>query len=82
MVVRVRLFAAVRDAAGTAEATVEPAQLGDLLAGLAERYGEPFARHLGACSVLIDGQPVRHDAPVDVHDGAELAILPPVSGGA
>ena len=82
MAVRVRLFAALREAAGTADDTVAAGPLPDLLEILCERYGAAFRARLGVSSVLIDGDHVPRDAAVDVRDGAELALLPPVSGGA
>lgn len=81
MSVRVRLFAAVREAAGTAETTVEAAPLPAILDELRARYGERFADRLAVCSLLVDGTAVRSDAPVEVPDGAEVAVLPPFSGG-
>lgn len=82
MTVRVRLFAAVRDAAGTAEATVEPGRLSDILDELRDRYGEPFRARLAVSTVLVDGSATSPGAGVEVPDGAEIAVLPPVSGGA
>jgi molybdopterin converting factor small subunit len=82
MAVRVRMFAALRETAGAGEAIVDAGLLPDVLAALIARYGEPFERCLERCSVLVDGDPVPRDAPVAVPDGAELALLPPVSGGA
>lgn len=81
MAVRVRLFAAVRDAAGTAETTVEPGPLPVLLDELRARYPEPFPARLAVCTVLVDGDPAAPDAGVEVADGAEIALLPPFSGG-
>jgi len=82
MAVRVRMFAALRDAAGTGDAEVPPGTLPALLALLRERYGQGFADVLARCSVLLDGRVVTPDASIEVVDGAELALLPPVSGGA
>lgn len=81
MSVRVRLFAALREAAGVAEVDVEPAPLDALLDELCARYGEPFTTRLSVASVLLDGDPVGRSATLPVPDGAELALLPPVSGG-
>lgn len=81
MAVRVRLFAAVRDAAGTGETSVPSGSLPALLDELRQRYGEPFTSRLAVCSVLVDGSATPLDAEVEVPDGAELALLPPVSGG-
>ena len=82
MAVRVRLFAALRDAAGTAEEFVEAAPLPVLLESLCQRHGPTFRERLAVSSVLIDGSTTPAHAAVDVPDGAEVALLPPVSGGA
>jgi len=78
--VRIRLFAALREAAGVAEVEVPAGPLGAVLDGLGERYGERFAAVLGYSSVLVDGERW-HDPKATVPDGAELALLPPFSGG-
>lgn len=82
MTVRVRLFAAVREAAGVDEVEVAPATVREVLSELRHRFGEPFAKRLAVCAVLLDGTAVPRDADVAVPDGAEVALLPPVSGGA
>ncbi len=82
MAVRVRLFAALREAAGTGEELVPAGPLPQVLDGLRARHGARFAAVLGMSSVLVDGDPVAREAAVDVADGAEVALLPPVSGGA
>ena len=81
MAVTVRFFAALRDAAGTSQVEVDPGTLPQIVAALCERYGEPFARRMSVASGLLDGQPVRLDDDHVVADGAELALLPPFSGG-
>jgi sulfur-carrier protein len=82
MAVRVRLFAALREAAGTAEDSVPAGPLPDVLELLAQRHGPVFRSRLAVSSVLVDGQTVARTAPVHLEDGSELALLPPVSGGA
>lgn len=82
MTVRVRLFAALRDAAGAGEEQVEAGPLPALLDELCRRHGDLFAQRLAVSTVLIDGTQTPRHAPVDVPDGAEVALLPPVSGGA
>ena len=82
MTVRVRMFAALREAAGTSAPTTEPAPLPDLLDELRARYGEPFTTRLSVASVLVDGDPVDRAEPRPIPDGAEVALLPPFSGGA
>lgn len=81
MSVRVRMFAVLREAAGTGETTVDPATVPQILTELSTRFGEPFATMLGACTVLVDGRPVRSKAETPVPAGAEVALLPPASGG-
>ncbi|HYY78950.1 MAG TPA: MoaD/ThiS family protein [Actinomycetes bacterium] len=78
--VRVRMFAALREAAGVPEVAVPPGRLGAVLDGLRERYGQRFAATLGYASVLVDGERCS-DPDAVVPDGAELALLPPFSGG-
>lgn len=82
MSVRVRLFAAAREAAGEPETEVSPGPLPALIAELEARYGAGFGACLEFATILVDGDATRRDAAVDVGDGAEVAILPPVSGGA
>ena len=79
--VRVRLFAALRDAAGTSEELVEAGRLATVLTDLCTRHGEVFAARLAVSTVLIDGSATPRDSDVEIPDGAELALLPPVSGG-
>lgn len=81
MAVQVRLFAALREAAGIGEETLPPGPLPMLLDTLRQRHGERFAAVLALCTVLVDGSATPRDAAIDVPDGAELALLPPVSGG-
>ena len=55
---------------GTLEQIVEGARL---------RYGEQFASSLASCSIWVDGEPVANDVVVPAD--AEVAFLPPISGG-
>lgn len=82
MAVTVRLFAALRDAAGTARTEAAPGTVPDIVAELRRRYGEPFASRVAVANGVLDDDPVRLDEPVTVPDGAELTLLPPFSGGA
>lgn len=81
MSVRVRCFAALREAAGAPETTAQPGPLAEVLEELRQRYGPAFAERLEAASVLVDGDVVDHDDRVWVAEGAEVALLPPFSGG-
>lgn len=75
-----RLFAGARDAAGTGRDDVPGATVAEVLAAARARYGAPFAAVLEHCQVWRNGEPCEpHDAVVDAD---EVAVLPPVSGGA
>lgn len=75
-----RLFAAARDAAGTGRDEVAGATVGEVLDIARGRYGGDFAAVLGCSSVWCNGETADVDTPV--RDGDEVAVLPPVSGGA
>ena len=77
---RVRLFAAAREAAGTGADEIDGATVADVLRSACERYGERFGDVLGTCRVWVNGDSATPDARVGPDD--ELAVLPPVSGGA
>ncbi|MSO78308.1 MAG: MoaD/ThiS family protein [Acidimicrobiia bacterium] len=79
--VRLRLFAAARDAAGLASAEVKAETVGEVLAYARTTFGPHFAEVLAHSRVWLNG-----DEPVDgeatpVVDSDEVAVLPPVSGG-
>lgn len=81
MTVEVRLFAGLRDAAGTARLDTDAADLATLLGELRQRFGEPFVTRLAASTVVVDGEPTDQDADVPLTDVDEVALLPPFSGG-
>ena len=76
----VRLFASAREAAGTGADEIDGATVDDVLAAAVERYGDHFASVLGTCRIWVNGDGVAGDTPVGPDD--ELAVIPPVSGGA
>lgn len=75
-----RLFASAREAAGTSHDLVPGATVGEVLAEARARYGADFAAVLGTCRIWCNGEPAADDDPVG--DDDEVAVLPPVSGGA
>ena len=75
-----RLFASAREAAGTARADLPGATVDEVLALARERFGEPFVQVLAGARVWRNGEPASGSEPVG--DGDEVAVLPPVSGGA
>jgi sulfur-carrier protein len=79
-VATLRLFAAAREVAGTGRDTIAGATVGEVLAAARSRYGEEFAAVLATSQVWCNGTPTTDDATVA--EGDEVAVLPPVSGGA
>lgn len=81
MAIVVLYFAGARDAAGTARETlaVAPPTVGALRRALAEAHPR-LAPVLARSRVALDQDFADDDAPL--RDGAEVAIVPPVSGGA
>lgn len=75
-----RLFASAREAAGTGRDELPGATVGAVLDAAVARYGTHFAAVLGTCRVWRNGEAADRDAPVA--DTDEVAVLPPVSGGA
>jgi len=78
-VIRVRLFAALREAAGASEVEATGKTVGDLVDDLSARYGERFATVAAVASFVVNGE--RADRGFPVAEGDEVALLPPVSGG-
>lgn len=77
---RVRLFASLRELAGTSEMEVEALDVGDLLDQLSNKLGDEFDRIMAAGSVVVDGHRAKREQRLN--DVEEVALLPPVSGGA
>jgi MoaD family protein len=76
---RVRLFSALRELAGSSELQVDATDVGSLLDQLSEKFGPEFERIMRVGTVVVDGQTVGRDRPLSPED--EAALLPPVSGG-
>jgi molybdopterin synthase sulfur carrier subunit len=94
--VKVKLFANLREAAGTPELLLSGEKVIDVLLSLTEKH--PGLKGLifdkaeekgktpvlcGSINVLINGNNIRHLEGLDtlVEDSDEIAVLPPVSGG-
>jgi sulfur-carrier protein len=75
-----RLFAGARDAAGTARDTIGGGTVGEVLDEARRRYGPRFAAVLARSRVWRNGEPADRSTPVGESD--EVAVIPPVSGGA
>jgi MoaD family protein len=78
-VVRVRLFAVLRELAGTSRAEVAGRSVGEVADALTAAHGPRFGQIVGVSSFVVNGE--RATRETVVADGDEVAILPPVSGG-
>jgi MoaD family protein len=78
--IRVRLFAALRELAGASEVEAEGKSAGDVIDVLSSRYGERFSQIAAVGSVVVNGERATRSTPVAAGD--QVALLPPVSGGA
>lgn len=77
----VLLFARARELAGTRRLELSGASVTEVVAAAGERFGEEFAELCASCTVVVDGETVPRSQFDTTAPGAELAILPPVSGG-
>lgn len=78
--VTVRLFASLRELAGASRVDVEATDVAGVLRALSERLGPRFDGIMAAGTVVVNGDRAEPDTPVGPAD--EVALLPPVSGGA
>lgn len=53
--------------------------LDDFVEQARQRYGDSFSLALSSCAIWVNGEAIARDAPVP--EQAEIAFLPPVSGG-
>ena len=77
---RLRLFANLREAAGTGDTTVPGSTVAEVLKNASARFGDDFARGVSIARVWVNGDEADPHATLD--DGDEVALIPPVSGGA
>ena len=79
MTIHVRLFAALRELAGTSELDASGRTVGEISDALSAEHGERFAKIAAVSSFVVNGDRASRDTVIA--DGDEVAILPPVSGG-
>lgn len=77
--VRLRLFAAARDAAGVGRAELAGDTVGEVITAAGRRFGERFTEVTETSTIWVNGEPA--DAGDAVAATDEVAVLPPVSGG-
>ena len=75
------MFASAREAAGRRVDEFDARTLGEALELMARRYGTDFAAVLARSRVWVNGDEAPDGATTELHDGDEVAVLPPVSGG-
>lgn len=75
-----RMFAGAREAAGTARDDFDATSVGELLDQADARYGEDFVAVRNASRIWLNGESTERGDAVGPQD--EVAVLPPVSGGA
>lgn len=78
--VTLRLFAHLRELAGTSRVELHGASVEEVLAAASAKFGERFAAGLQGAAIWLNGETARREDPVEESD--ELALIPPVSGGA
>ena len=74
------LFGPARRAAGQRSVAIDAASLAELLETACRRFGPEFEQVLRTSAVWVNGEPVDGDPAIGALD--EVAVLPPVSGGA
>ncbi|MDH4307041.1 MAG: MoaD/ThiS family protein [Acidimicrobiia bacterium] len=74
-----RLFAGLRDAAGTSRVEMPGSTVDEVLEGAVDRFGPGFAAGLAKARVWVNGEEAMGAHAVAEND--EVALIPPVSGG-
>jgi molybdopterin converting factor small subunit len=77
---RLRLFANLREVAGTGSAEFPGSTVAEVLEAASSKYGTEFTENLTIAKVWVNGDPAKPEDPVT--PGDEIALIPPVSGGA
>src|SRR5215475_11095668 len=80
MTVQVRLFAALRELAGASRVEASGKTAGEVADRLSAENGDRFAAIAAVSTFVVNGERAERSTPVA--EGDEVAILPPVSGGA
>lgn len=80
---KVRLFAALREAAGVSSDEIDASTVGELLKQARKKYGSGFTEALEFASVAVNGEGIGRlrGEETEISADDEVALLPPVSGG-
>ena len=78
--VTVRYFGPARDAAGASAETLPGATVESVLAEAVASHGDALSRVVASSRVWVNQQPA--ESTTQLRAGDEVAVLPPVSGGA
>jgi sulfur-carrier protein len=70
----------LREAAGVSQVEAEGRDVSEIVSYLSSKFGDRFEQIAGVSSFVINGERATRSSLLA--DGDELAILPPVSGGA
>lgn len=76
---RLRLFAGLREIAGTARVDVPAETVGEVVEIAKGKFGPDFEKGLASSRIWLNGEEATSNDVVS--DGDEVVILPPVSGG-
>ncbi|MEA1904240.1 MAG: MoaD family protein [Actinomycetota bacterium] len=76
---KLRLFANLREIAGTSRIEIPETTVGDVIDAANDRFGPDFARGVKTSRVWVNGEEAGLDETVSETD--EVVLLPPVSGG-
>ena len=83
------MFATAREAAGRSSDTIEvpdnatvATTVATVLGAACDRYGDQFSQVLATSRVWLNGEEPDGGGDAVVNAGDEVAVLPPVSGGA
>lgn len=77
---RLRLFAGLKDAAGTSSVDIDEPTVAGVLESASKRFGPGFAASMERARVWVNGDEADPGQTVGPED--EVALIPPVSGGA
>ena len=79
LMAKVRLFANLREIAGTSRVEIPATTVGEAMEQASEKFGPDFERGLQTSRVWVNGEEASPDDHLTESD--ELVVLPPVSGG-